>query len=604
MDPVTALPGSLILQILIAFAVASIFVGVISSSIRELQAGYWILGWSALLITGACNLAKDAGYPIAGSLSFMTDAFFGPLMLMGAFELHVDRPTPRWPLFLGLAAGTLRIAFDLAGWPDAMGIHGLLIAPSFFAGAAFLTWTAPRTAAFRVPIAILLGTMVGVELWDAWGDWQAGENRILWTAILAVCVPLAALQIASRLIAFNDRLVSARAASSTAEQELDLERWRFEVVFDHAKELVAELGGDTRILFVNGRVRELMGLDPDALIGKRALDYVPAEHRAEAERIWQQHMKLEGLGGPVTFPVADAKGDPLYLEITVADYELPGESRLLAIARDVTQRVEVEREQRDQHRLLEERVAERSEQLRASLSRLRDQERLATVGTLASGIAHQINNPIGAISAAAEFAISAAGEPDAPLIQQEALRRIVDEARRTGRIVKNVLRFARHGSTTKWPEDLGGVVRRSAEMVRPYVHEREGTLQIDTTPVPLSVMMSPIEIEQMVVNLVRNAAESRPGGASIRVSTRQQGKDALLEVWDDGVGIASEDRSRVFDPFFTTRLRDGGSGLGLSVVHGIVTDHDGTISVDSQPGQGTLVIIRFPLVESTAAVTS
>ena len=599
MDPATALPGPLIAQILIAVAVVAIFVGVISSSIRELRAGYWILGWSALLVTGAFNLAAAAGYAIGGPLSFLTDALFGALMLMGAFALHADRPTPHWPLVAALGAGIARIGFDLAGWPLALAVHGFVIGPGFFVGAALVTLTAPRTAAFRVPIAILLAAMVGVELWDAWGDWESGGNRILWTLLVAVCVPLAALQIASSLIAFNDGLVSARAASSTAEQELDLERWRFEVVFDHAKELVAELGGDTRILFVNERVRELMGLDPERLIGQRALDYVPAEHRAEAEKIWQQHMTMGGLGDPVIFPVVDAKGDPLYLEITVADYELPGESRLLAIARDVTHRMEVEREQRDQHRLLEERVAERSEQLRASLARLRDQERLATVGTLASGIAHQINNPVGAISAAAEFAIASAHEPDGALVAQEALTRILQEARRTGRIVKNVLRFARHGSTTKWSEDLGGVVRRSAELVRPYVKERDGTLQIETTSLPLPVMMSPIEIEQMTVNLVRNAAESRTGGARIRVSTRYRGPDALLEVWDDGAGIATEDQPRVFDPFFTTRMREGGSGLGLSVVHGIVSDHDGTISVDSEPGNGTRVRIRFPLVDST-----
>jgi len=233
--------------------------------------------------------------------------------------------------------------------------------------------------------------------------------------------------------------------------------------------------------------------------------------------------------------------------------------------------------------------------LRASLDRLREQERLAAVGTLASGIAHQINNPVGAISAAAEFALLSASEPDAEKIREASLNRIVEESARAGRIVKSILRFARHGTTNKWVDDLGAVVRRSVELMRPYVDERGGHLDFEGSETAMPVVMSPIEIEQMMVNLVRNAAESLREGGRVMVRTEAAGGSALVEVIDQGRGMDADTRAQVFDPFFTTRLRDGGSGLGLSVVHGIVSEHAGEIEIESEPDRGTRVGIRFPM---------
>lgn len=256
----------------------------------------------------------------------------------------------------------------------------------------------------------------------------------------------------------------------------------------------------------------------------------------------------------------------------------------------------------DQYRVeLEASLFERSQQLRASQDRLAEQQRLVAVGTLAAGIAHQINNPIGAIAVTAQYGLITRGDGNAEQLRDDALRTILDEARRCGRIVKSVLQFARSESTAKWVEDLGPVVLRACEQARDYVVERGGKLELALIDRVIRVRMSPIDIEQVVVNLVRNGAESRKDGAQVLVETRMVGEEAWILVVDDGAGIDPALRARVLEPFFTTRLGEGGSGLGLSVAHGIVTDHGGAIEIDDRPHGGTVFRVRLPLAKELPA---
>ncbi|GEM_PF-6085115 len=125
----------------------------------------------------------------------------------------------------------------------------------------------------------------------------------------------------------------------------------------------------------------------------------------------------------------------------------------------------------------------------------------------------------------------------------EALERIVDEAKRAGRIVRSSIGFAKASDTPMWSEDLGGLVRRMAEIVRPYVAARGGSLALPVTGESTPMAMRPIELEQMLVNLVRNAAESSADGAHIELRTRVSGDQAVVEVIDDGLGIPAEARA-------------------------------------------------------------
>lgn len=247
--------------------------------------------------------------------------------------------------------------------------------------------------------------------------------------------------------------------------------------------------------------------------------------------------------------------------------------------------------------------------LQSAQARLRRAERLASVGTLAAGIAHEITNPVNSILMTAEAALMAAehsgngdgdgsGPAGAGPTMGTALERIVGEAERAGIVVRDVLDFSRTEHTRKARQALNPVVESAIERCRRFLQSSpKVTLELgDDLPL---VRVAPLEIEQVLINLVRNALEAGGSQVGVRVSTERGPRgSARLSVRDDGPGMDREILPKVFDPFFTTRRRQGGTGLGLSLVHSIVEDHDGDIDVQSTPGEGTLFIIDLPVADA------
>ncbi|MFO0691619.1 MAG: PAS domain S-box protein [Myxococcota bacterium] len=269
----------------------------------------------------------------------------------------------------------------------------------------------------------------------------------------------------------------------------------------------------------------------------------------------------------------------------------------ILIGVDLRERKQAEAYRAQYQRELEETIAARTRELVESRSRLIEHDRLVAVGTLAAGVAHQINNPIGAILNCAEYALLCHGDDEALAIYERALRDNLAEARRCAQIVRSMLQFSREQPTAKWVEDLNRVARRAHRAVHPFARERGASVTIATTDDPLLVRMSPIELEQAIVNVVHNAIESREGGAQVSIVLARRDKTATIEVLDDGRGIAPEHQDRIFEPFFSTRTRAGGTGLGLSVTHGVVTDHGGQVRIESVQGVGTRVLITLPIEE-------
>jgi signal transduction histidine kinase len=244
---------------------------------------------------------------------------------------------------------------------------------------------------------------------------------------------------------------------------------------------------------------------------------------------------------------------------------------------------------------LEHLVDERTHELMRSQESLRRSERLATVGTLAAGIAHQINNPIGSILNGAQYALLCEGDDDYIDIWRRSLGDHESEARRCGRIVRSILQFSRDEPTERWSDDLTEVARRSVMLATPYAEEQCVTLHFRPAPESMPAVFSPIEIEQVLVNLIRNAIEAvevPPG--DVQVTLWASDDWVRVTVTDDGQGIPADQVNRVFDPFFTTRLPLGGTGLGLSVAHGIIVDHGGTLEVESEVGKGSTFTVSLP----------
>lgn len=245
---------------------------------------------------------------------------------------------------------------------------------------------------------------------------------------------------------------------------------------------------------------------------------------------------------------------------------------------------------------LEERLASQADELEESRARARSAERLAAVGTLAAGIAHQINNPIGAILAAAQFELSdeKAGTTIGTGVRS-TLETIEREALRCGRIVRSVLLFARTDPGRGADHDLNQIVESSWHATADHARRRGARVDLVLSPVPVEVRGNAIELEQVVVNLIRNAVESRSDGATVEVRVGSAAGRASVVVRDDGPGLCAESRKRLFEPFYTTKLREGGSGLGLSVAHGILRTHGGEIEVDSDDGGGATFRVFLPL---------
>ncbi|MFO0691869.1 MAG: ATP-binding protein [Myxococcota bacterium] len=244
---------------------------------------------------------------------------------------------------------------------------------------------------------------------------------------------------------------------------------------------------------------------------------------------------------------------------------------------------------------LEARLIEREGELEESLVRARSAERLATVGTLAAGIAHQINNPIGAILAAAQFELSEPAEDEGRERSiRSTLETIQREALRCARIVRSVLVFARSDPGRVADHDLNAIVEAARAATEEYARARGAALDCRPAAGALFVRGNEVELEQVVVNLIRNGIESRTSGGRVAIRVEPAGEHAALFVEDDGVGLSEEARRRLFEPFYTTKLREGGSGLGLSVVHGILATHGGEIELMTTGGAGTCFRVRLP----------
>jgi PAS domain S-box-containing protein len=267
--------------------------------------------------------------------------------------------------------------------------------------------------------------------------------------------------------------------------------------------------------------------------------------------------------------------------------------RMVGVDVDISEQKRTEEELARHRYNLEDLVATRTAELEHSYRKLRHAERLASIGTFAAGIAHQINNPVGGILLAAQYAATARDDPAAI---DGALEDIVADARRCGQIVRHLLRFAQEDTTDKLPRELGEFVRSCATDLSRRIEETGAELELSLDPGLPPVSLNETAMGEVLFNLLQNSVEA--GAKHIALHTRAGQASTRLVVEDDGQGIAPEDMSHVFDPFFTTRPGRGGTGLGLSIGHGIVADHGGTIELESEPGHGTIVTIELPRAEN------
>jgi signal transduction histidine kinase len=217
-------------------------------------------------------------------------------------------------------------------------------------------------------------------------------------------------------------------------------------------------------------------------------------------------------------------------------------------------------------------------------------ERLTTVGRLAAGIAHEINNPLEGMSNYLTLARDslARGDVEAATRQVAAVRTGLDRA---AGIVRQVLAHSDPAKAPRTPLDLNDVLRETEQFVRSRKEFRHIDFGLDLAARPLVVTGSPVMLGQVVMNLIVNACEVQPGKGEVRVASRRDGSHVVAEVADRGPGIPESDRQRVFEPFFSTK---DSTGLGLSICHTIVRQHEGELDVRPREGGGSVFRMRLP----------
>lgn len=247
-------------------------------------------------------------------------------------------------------------------------------------------------------------------------------------------------------------------------------------------------------------------------------------------------------------------------------------------------------------RMLERRVEERTSELREAQNALVQSQKLASLGKMAAGVAHEINNPLTSISINAHLLLEDRGPDDA---DRDALTLIAEETARCAQIVKGLLEFSRQTPTEATDADINDIVERTIQLLEKQASVRNVKIVKDLNKSLPLIVIDKNKMQQVVSNLVINACEAMPDGGTLTIVTAPSAdqRQIVIRVADTGVGIPKSNMDQLFDPFFTTKSH--GTGLGLAVSYGIVHQRGGTIDVESEVGKGSIFTVKLP-VEETA----
>jgi PAS domain S-box-containing protein len=337
-----------------------------------------------------------------------------------------------------------------------------------------------------------------------------------------------------------------------------------------------------RILDCNQRACDMHGYTREEMLALDVRDLVPSQlaqvlYAENAPPLPENGITIAGIG-------MRKDGSLFPTEVSLAQSPLADDNRVFVYLRDISQRKEFETERTHMQ------------------ARLQHQQKLESIGTLASGVAHEINNPINIIINYAELISSRAGKKEDVLAFASE---ISHESERIATIVRNLLAFSRHEKEGHSPARIEDIIHQTLSIMSSVLEKDQIQLDIAIAPDLPSLKCRSQQIQQVIMNLLTNARdtlnEKYPGydenkKVQVRAGRHPDKIDWMrISVEDHGTGIPVKIRDRIFDPFFTTKARDKGTGLGLSVSHGIVREHRGDFTVESEEGVFTRFNIDLPI---------
>ncbi len=349
---------------------------------------------------------------------------------------------------------------------------------------------------------------------------------------------------------------------------------RYSRLTDSAEDAIATLDADGHFTSVNRALEKVSGRPRTALVGTHFVELLQPAERAEMWRLFASTIGGERTKREVRF----TRPDGTHRIATVFANPLIEGGRItgvLAVARDVTD-----------ERRLQEQVAR--------------QEKLAALGELVSGVAHELNSPLQAILTHAQYVERLSGISAETM---ESAQNVVAEAKRASRIVNKLLTFARQNPAERMVTDVNQVLEDTIELRRYPLRVQDITLEVDLDRSLPTTWADPFQLQQVFINLLGNAEQAvspHGGERRITVRTRREEENLVIEVADSGPGIAPEHLAHIFNPFYTTKPRGSGTGLGLSIADGIVREHGGSLRVQSDLGRGARFEVVLPLVPPPA----
>jgi PAS domain S-box-containing protein len=380
---------------------------------------------------------------------------------------------------------------------------------------------------------------------------------------------LVALQQRDSILKEHQQLLQREVEQRTHELRESEERFR--VIVEESQDWIWEADTEGHLLYSNNQIEKLTGMSVGSLLNKSLFAIMAAEDIAATRFMFAEHARRKDGWKRSIIRYEHTDGTRRTVESSAAPvFDSTGQvTGFRGVDRDITERLELEHA-------------------------IRQKERLASLGTFVAGIAHEINNPIGSARLAVEYAQLFKDSPDGDQVVDKALNDVLLECDRCSDITRGVLTFAGAGSLQMSPCDITGILDAVTERLAPLLNPPDTQLTLTLEENLPQIMGDKLALEQVFLNLVMNCSQAN--ATRIKITACHEDGQLVLLVTDNGDGIPENMKKMVFDPFFTSRREVGGAGMGLSICHGFINEHMGSIEIQRTDETGTAFRVILPVV--------
>lgn len=488
----------------------------------------------------------------------MTPAGVGiPMLYVVPLVLTIFTPRKRDPVYLSLLVTGLIWVELLFNPPEPLASHSVMNR----ALGTFVVW------------AVILGLFRYKQVEQSLAETEADRTQVgrdLMSERVERAHAEGLMMAAQEARAYADTAsMGAAAGRREAEEKLQISQLRLEGIIESAMDAIITVDQNQNIVLFNRAAEQMFGCSTQEGIGQPLDRFLPARfretHHSHVHAFGQGGVTIRKMGHLGTVSGLRTNGEEFPVEAAISYITVEGKKYYTVILRDITDRKRIE------------------EQLRRT-------ERVAELGTLASGMAHEIGTPMNVILGRAEYLMDRVKEEPV----KKGLQTIVAQVERITRVMNQLLAFARRKPPERGPLVLKDIVEDSLELFRERLAKSGVTVQLALDDHCPAAQADADQMSQVMINLIMNALHAMGDGGTLRVGLEPEQGGIKLTVADTGHGIPKDALPRIFEPFYTTKEFGKGTGLGLTVVKGIIEEHQGSLTVDSEEGRGTRFTIVLP----------